>query len=324
MNKSNYIPPHSSIWTGRKTPSELGHLYYYQAIELNNLQQKIMTNSSKNNFVILGYECDEGVRRNNGRLGAEQGPKEIIKALGKLAFHDQNCSIYYGGGIKCFGEDLESCQESFSQIITTLINQNITPIAIGGGHDIAYPHYLGIQKALGNSQKVGIINFDAHFDLRKMSKRGNSGTPFYQIHDYNKSHSLDFDYMVLGIQQASNTKDLFEMAEHCNVNYIKSEQCDCSNVGAVKEKVDQFLSGLSHIYVTVDMDGFASSFAPGVSAPSPMGFTPHFFFDVFGHIIDSDKVISMDIAEVNPIFDQDDCTSKLAARIIDFFVNRRG
>ena len=65
---------------------------------------------------------------------------------------------------------MESCQIALCTTISCLISRQIFPIVIGGGHDIAYGNFNGIKKALKGKQKnkIGIINFDAHFDLRPL------------------------------------------------------------------------------------------------------------------------------------------------------------
>jgi len=137
----------------------------------------------KIDIALIGYVCDEGVRRNLGRIGSEQGPRVIRERLAKLPVHFESKHIVDFGDIICIDEDMESCQIAFSQMITLMISRKIFPIAIGGGHDMAFGHFIGIHKAVKNTSqnKIGIINFDAHFDLRPVEGKPNSGTPFNQI-----------------------------------------------------------------------------------------------------------------------------------------------
>lgn len=72
------------------------------------------------------------------------------------------------------------------------------------------------------------------------------------------------------------------------------------------------------MYLTIDLDGFSSAYAPGVSAPSPDGFDPVFIYKVLDFVLKSKKVISCDIAELNPDFDIDENTAFLAARLVDY------
>lgn len=88
----------------------------------------------------------------------------------------------------------------------------------------------------------------------------------------------------------------------------------------LKKRLSIFIGQVDYLYVTIDMDGFSSAYAPGVSAPSPLGFTPYFVFKVLSFLLESKKIISIDIAELNPSLDRDMVTANLAAKIIDFIV----
>jgi len=81
-------------------------------------------------------------------------------------------------------------------------------------------------------------------------------------------------------------------------------------------QLNTFLKKVDSIYVTIDLDGFSSAYAPGVSAPSPMGFTPDIALECLHAIIKSGKLISLDIAEMNPKYDIDNQTAKLAAALL--------
>ena len=70
------------------------------------------------------------------------------------------------------------------------------------------------------------------------------------------------------------------------------------------------------IYLSIDLDGFASAYAPGVSAPSPMGFQPDVALKVINYLVQSQKLVSTDLVELNPKYDLDNATARLAARLI--------
>ena len=90
------------------------------------------------------------------------------------------------------------------------------------------------------------------------------------------------------------------------------------NASMVVRKLLDFISNVDHVYVTIDLDGFSSAYAPGVSAPSPMGFCPKIVLVSLELILNAKKLISMDIAEMNPKYDIDHQTAKLAASLIHF------
>ena len=296
----------------------MGIQYWYQAIQLLNVLETDL-NQLDAAVGLLGYACDEGVRRNLGRLGAVQGPEQIKSRLAKFSYHLNETNIIDFGNVVCSDSNLETCQYTLAIVVEQLLTNNIFPIILGGGHDVAYGHFKGIWNSFqsGPKPKIGIINFDAHFDLRPLEKEANSGTPFFQI--FNEFHP-HVDYFVIGIQRASNTKQLFEIANQFNVKYLECLDCQSVHLPTVLGQLDHFVQRVDHVYITIDLDGFSSAFAPGVSAPSPIGLTPHFVMQVLKFLIGTQKVISCDIAEMNPRFDQDHRTAKLAARLVEWIL----
>ena len=313
-----YQPAHSVNWSGRKSNPDKGNQYWHQEIKFLNLND---LDSDHTDFALIGYVCDEGVRRNRGRMGANQGSIAIRERLAKLPIHFETKEVVDVGNIICVDEDMESCQLAFANVITKLLEHSIFPIALGGGHDMSYGHFKGIYEFLKNTsnRKIGIINFDAHFDLRPVENKSNSGTPFNQIlNEFN-----DVQYFAIGIQQQSNTKELFEIAKYENVQYAINYDCESSSdeIMNLKKRLLPFINQNDYLYITIDMDGFSSAYAPGVSAPSPLGFTPYFVFKMLNFLFDTNKVISCDIAELNPTLDRDNLTSTLAAKIVDYIVS---
>jgi len=314
-----YEPGQKAAWTGRASNPSLGPQYWHQAIELGDINATIK--EEQTTIALVGYSCDEGVRRNFGRVGAANGSSRLKEKLAKLPLPKHAKKMFDFGAVQCVQEDMESCQLAFSKIIEQLINRTIFPIGIGGGHDIAYAHFMGIYEALKNKphHKIGIINFDAHFDLRPTEHKPNSGTPFNQIITSMKQKNEMVDYFVLGIQPQSNTQELFDIASKENVQYLTSFECEPTSVEIklVEEKLAAFINQNDFIYLSIDLDGFSSAYAPGVSAPSPLGFAPPFIYKILNFIFDSKKVISCDLAELNPALDQDDITANLAAKLVD-------
>lgn len=317
--KADYNPGQQELWTGRKTSASTATQYWYQHIScgsLSDLEEKRVPN-----FGLIGYVCDEGVKRNFGRVGAIEGPISIREKLGKLPLHFQDKSVVDFGDISCINSDLESCQEAFSTAISSFVKRNVFPIALGGGHDIAYAHYKGLKNAFPE-ERIGIINFDAHFDLRPIEDTPNSGTPFYQILSEAKDKGESVDYFAIGIQKQSNTRQLFEIAKSFNVDFVLHDACSNSkeDIESLQNKLKPIIVNNDYLYITIDMDGFSSAYASGVSAPSPLGFSPRFVYSVLEFLFNSKKVISCDIAELNPKYDRDNQTASLAAKLVDFIV----
>ncbi|OYT16429.1 MAG: formimidoylglutamase [Bacteroidetes bacterium 4572_77] len=319
---AEYKASEKAYWEGRKSNPDMENQYWHQEINLVDFDQE--NSVIEADIAILAYVCDEGVRRNRGRIGAHEGPKAIRDRLAKLPMHFENKRLVDAGDVVCIDDDMEACQLLFSKYISRLITQGIFPIALGGGHDMSYGHFMGIWDVVKHrkKKKIGIINFDAHFDLRPVETKSNSGTPFFQIIEELKNTPDVVKYFAIGIQQQSNTKELFHIAKEDHISYAINYDCESSSteLDALKSRLKPFIEEVDYLYVTIDMDGFSSAYAPGVSAPSPLGFTPYFVFKMLRYLLQSKKVISFDIAELNPSLDRDNLTASLAAKIIDFVV----
>ncbi|WP_296705717.1 formimidoylglutamase [Algoriphagus sp.] len=310
--------PDPSLWTGRKAESIQ---YWHQAlIALNDLA--IDDDQSVRKIGVLGYAGEEGVRRNQGRLGTAEGANAIRKVMGGLAFHlKENSKIFDYGTISTVSEEMEASHDLISETVCKLLHSKHFPILLGGGHDLALAHGRGIYQYLeSKNEKLGIINLDAHFDLRQLANgQGHSGSPFYQL---SQEFPTQFHYLCLGIQRAANPRSLFETADQVNAKWMAMEDFRMNNWEVIQEKILWFLDSVNKVYLSIDLDGFSSAFAPGVSAPSPMGFSPDIAFKVFELIASSKKLISIDVVELNPKYDQDQATARLAARCIEYLARK--
>lgn len=318
VDMENYNKPASKNWIGRTSGQKL---YLHEKVAFLDFENETIQ-SERKTIVLLGYACDAGVQRNQGRIGAENSPNVIRQQLGKMPNHLEDHQLLVDvGNVTCPDGDMEKAQAILSSKVLHLLTSGTFPILLGGGHDIAYAHYNGIKKFTGE-KTIGIINFDAHFDLRSNSNGNNSGTPFYQIAKDCKAHKTDFKYMVLGIRKDANDAVLFETAKELDVKVIENNYCNLHQADYVGKELRQFISSVDYVYVTIDLDGFSSAYAMGVSAPSPMGFTPGFVLDCLQLIIKSKKMISLDLAEMNPKYDIDNQTAKLAASLVHFVIDK--
>ena len=168
---------------------------------------------------------------------------------------------------------------------------------------------------------MGIINFDAHFDLRPYENGPSSGSMFRQIADIYKKENVQYHYLQLGIQEHSNTVSLFKFAKEIGTEYILAKEIQNSNYATILDKVDTFLYQCSSAYITVCTDVFSSAFAPGVSATQSLGLDPEVVLPIIKHILRTRRVRGFDICEISPRFDQDNTTANLGAVIIFAVVN---
>lgn len=318
-NPRYYRPSSPNSWTGRVDGTEEEHLRWHQKVTCINLNSEQLRQSILP-IVLLGFACDEGVRRNQGRTGAADGPEALRKALSNIPIHDPTLSLWDAGDITCTDGQLETAQRELAQILGALLKAGAFPIVLGGGHEVTYGHYRGIRTYLDQQQpkkdptaRIGIINFDAHLDNRQPGPTGpSSGTGFWQIE---QEETTNFHYLALGIQRSGNTKALFDRAQNSGTEYILAENFQLEST---KIRVQNFCQEVDHVYITIDLDVFASAHAPGVSAPSAWGLSPDaYFLSVLKTILRTGKTRSMDLAELNPSLDQDQRTAKLAAVLID-------
>lgn len=320
-----YRLPEKKIWKGRidKIDGEAG-ARWHQAIVLANLSehQAPKLETSQKGFALLGFRSDEGVRRNHGRVGAIEGSSAIRMALANLPYHlAVQDRLIDAGDVFCLGKFLEDAQEELGSTVEYLLERRYTSIVLGGGHELAFGSYQGIHKfARKYQKKVGIINFDAHFDLRDFEEVGNSGTSFLQIARLCEKDQSSFNYLALGIQRESNTARLFQTAQHLGVEYLLAEELQSAPQKAW-DKIAAFAEAQDLLYVSVCLDVFGAAYAPGVSALNPLGLAPQDLLPLLKKLAATGKVIHLDIAELNPRYDLDQRSAKLAASLVFHFID---
>ncbi len=173
-----------------------------------------------------------------------------------------------------------------------------------------------------HAPRLGILNLDAHFDLR-VAPRPSSGTPFLQIARDATERGEDFTYAVVGISEPNNTRALFETADALGVRYLLDEDCQEDRIEAVREFVREFAAGVDTLYLTIDLDLMPAAVAPGVSAPAGFGVPFPVVRAAAIEAATTGKLALLDVVELNPLYDVDSRTAKAAARLIHDVVTRR-
>ena len=314
----------NDIWSGRIDSLEDKSSYRWhqviKKIDFNDFQS-IQFNEKDIKFCFIGFCCDAGIKINLGRIGAFKGPIAIREQMSNLPFNfNDNVKIYDIGNILCKDQKhLKDAQELLGTLVQKIKEKGIIPIVLGGGHEVAYGNFQGLKKYVKNNNinsNIGIINFDAHFDMRPYENGASSGTMFRQIADDCLNSKDIFNYMVLGIQKYGNTRNLFTEADRLNVKYILSEDIKEGEILGILNKIQNFIRNKELVHLTICSDVFSSAFAPGVSSPQPFGIDPKISLGLIKNIIRSGKIGTVDIAEVSPRFDEDNITSKLISILI--------
>lgn len=236
---------------------------------------QVINNSENPKYVILGIEESIGPKANKGRGGAENGFKSFLS----IFLNMQSNESLYGNQIKVLGKitQLTGINENFSSKVEELddfvfdvlkehISEGQIPIVIGGGHNNAFP--LMKFSAYRFSNKINVVNLDAHADYRLLEGR-HSGNPF----SYAYNQQLLKKYHVFGLHQRYNSQRILDDLRRdghsftFNEDYIMNERNyldDFKDVQSITNQSDKSLG------IELDLDVIermpASAFSPvGIS-----------------------------------------------------------
>ncbi len=320
------VTEHGFLWQGRhdSEDGEMGTRVHHvvQSLTINELAGK------QKGIALTGFCSDAGVARNKGRIGAKQAPDRIRQALANMAWH-RKAPWYDIGNTVCEGDALEQAQSTCADTVTQAL-PHMPVITLGGGHETAWASFQGLAQYINTyindngfiSPRIGIVNFDAHFDLRAFDSNStevkpSSGTPFNQMAHYCKTHNWPFHYACLGVSQASNTAALFQRADDLKVWYIEDKALGKPHLlDEQLARLDRFIDACDFLYLTIDLDVFPAATAPGVSAPAARGVSYQSLSPFLEKTLEAgEKLTLADINEYNPLFDRDSQTARLAARL---------
>ena len=293
----------ANAWTGRTDPEDGPN-----ALRLHHLE----TDGAKRG--LIGFACDAGVARNKGRVGAKEAPQAIRSVMANLAAPIEAHRFTDFGTVTVDDDALENGQAMLADLIAGSFDPAERLVVLGGGHETAFGSYSGLRQARPQS-RIGIINLDAHLDLRAMGSAGaSSGTPFFQIRNLDPER---FDYLCLGLAQEANTHALGHRASDWGVRTVYDRDME-RDLSTAKTEIDGIFARNDLIYLTIDIDVLPHFAAPGVSAPAARGVSLSKIEAVVDHILDHaaespSKLPLADIVEVCPRLDQDNATARVAA-----------
>ena len=271
--------------------------------------------------VVLGFACDEGVRRNQGRVGAAEGPDALRRALANLPRPGER-ALFDGGTVSCEGDELEDAQQQLSERVADILARSGKPLVLGGGHEMAWGSFCGLDTAIpGVPGGLGIVNIDAHFDLRDPLRGATSGTPFRQIADRYVAAGSAFPYLVVGINPSANPPGIFSLARQRDVQWFEDIECVTTELPRILGALESFVGQRDYLYLSICLDAFPAAVAPGVSAPGVPGICPRTGMSIVRRIRElceslDTRLLLVDIAEMNPRYDRDSMTARLAARLV--------
>ena len=218
-------------------------------------------------FAVIGFSDDEGIGLNGGRVGASVAPREIRTPLYKMtpALSSNKLPRILDIGDIDREKPLADRHEHGRTVVRRLVEKNKSWISFGGGHDYGYADCSGfLDVHQGNAV---IINFDAHLDVRPTNKGLNSGTPFFRVLS---EFAGKVDFAEVGIQDQCNSKTHKAWAESKGAAIFTLNEV---NELGLLPLLKKYLQGKEKkkIFLTVDIDAFTSSEAPGCSQSRTTG-----------------------------------------------------
>lgn len=280
-------------------------------------------------IVVIGFPDDRGVVLNSGHPGARQGPRFFREQFFRLNVGESQKAIAESivdlGDVETLAPtSLARSHELLSETVELALQNGAEKVfVIGGGHDLSFPSYEGHCKASQQST-IKVVNFDAHFDLRPC-KEGllTSGTPFYRcIENDLTSAKLQSGkgLLQIGIQASYNGKLLAEYAQlnHVPVLYYSDEakwiDFQSDEHKDPKNFIESFMPKPESFHLSIDLDVFSGVVAAGTSAATPFAPSTDVLCEAIMAKAKCAKVV--DIAELCPLRDRNDQTSRLAAGLV--------
>jgi formiminoglutamase len=287
-------------WTGRMDPED--------GPDAIRLHQLVKPGAKR---AVIGFACDAGVKRNKGRVGAKDGPAALRQALANLAAPHNALAFSDLGDVAVTGDALEAGQDTLANTIADALHRHDRLVVLGGGHETAFASYQGLRKRHRDA-RIGILNLDAHLDLRLPGEAGgSSGTPFAQIRALDPER---FDYLCVGYAEEANTQALVKRAQDWGVGLVRDHDLIADPLVA-NQAISELIARNDHVYLTIDIDVLSHFQAPGVSAPAARGVPLSTIEQIVGFVLAKAgaRLALADLVELCPARDQDGVTAKTAA-----------
>ena len=276
-------------------------------------------------FAVLGAPFDFGTQF---RAGARFGPRGIREAstlfsFGHAGAYDHEDDVTYLaadqvrivdiGDADIVHTDTVKSHANIEAGVRAILAADATPIVLGGDHSVNIPCI----NAFSDEKPFHLVQIDAHLDFvdeRHGVKYGH-GNPMRRAAE--KSYVTGLSQ--IGIRNVSSTaKDGYDDARSMGSDIQSVRQFRTIGVSGMLNRIpaDQ------RYYVTIDIDGFDPSIAPGTGTPSHGGFLYYEVLELLDGLTKRGEVIGVDLVEVAPDYDQSGSTTTLAAQVLLNFVGR--
>lgn len=276
-------------------------------------------------FAVLGAPFDFGTQF---RAGARFGPRGIREASTLFSFghagaydHEDNLTYLAADEVRIvdIGDadivhtDTVKSHTNIETGVRAILAAGATPIVLGGDHSVNIPCI----NAFSDEEPFHLVQIDAHLDFvdeRHGVKYGH-GNPMRRAAE--KSYVTGLSQ--IGIRNVSSTaKDGYDDARRMGSDIQSVRQFRAIGVAGMLNRIpaDQ------RYYVTIDIDGFDPSIAPGTGTPSHGGFLYYEILELLDGLTKQGNVIGVDLVEVAPDYDQSGSTTTLAAQMLLNLIGR--
>lgn len=267
---------------------------------------------------ILGAPFDFGTQF---RPGARFGPRAIREASTLFSFghagaydHEDDAT-YLGADVRIvdIGDadiihtNTEKSHDNIEAGVRAILDAGALPVTIGGDHSITIP----CVNAFEGRGDIHVVQIDAHLDFVDERHGVRYG------HGNCMRRAAEKPYVTgqtqLGIRNVSSTaKDGYEAAREMGSDILSVRQIRKLGTEAVLDRLPKD----ARIYITIDIDGFCPSIAPGTGTPSHGGFMYYEVLELMQGIANRHEVVGIDLVEVAPDYDAGQSTSVLAAQLL--------
>lgn len=267
---------------------------------------------------ILGAPFDFGTQ---WRSGARFGPRGVREASTLFSFghagaydHEDEATYLPGsvrivdiGDADIVHTDTQTSHANIEKGVRAILKAGALPVVIGGDHSVNIP----CVNAFDDQGDIHILQIDAHLDFVDVRHgvRYGHGNPMRRAAEKPYVTGLT----QVGIRNVSSTaKDGYEAAREMGSDILSVRQARKLGPQAV---IDRIPKG-ARVYVTIDIDGFCPSIAPGTGTPSHGGFLYYDVLEMLQALAKRNEVVGIDLVEVAPDYDQTGGTAILAAQVV--------
>lgn len=274
---------------------------------------------------VLGAPFDFGTQF---RPGARFGPRGIREASTLFSFghggaYDHEDDITYLpaettriidlGDADIIHTDTEQSHANIEFGVRKILKAGAIPVVLGGDHSVNIPCI----NAFSEEEPIHLVQIDAHLDFvdERHGVRSGHGNPMRRAAEKPYVTGLS----QIGIRNVSSTaREGYEDARSMGSDILSVRQFRKLGVEGVLERIP---AGKRY-YVTIDIDGFDPSIAPGTGTPSHGGFTYYEGLELLDGLTTRGTVVGVDLVEVAPDYDHSGSTTTLAAQLLLNFIGR--